>query len=308
MLLNFRVMSTCLLGTSFACIMVGAAETQSEPLWPETPPGPAAVVAGDEQDFTKPDDRLIAGKRIIKLGNVSRPQMQVFLPPEGKANGGAIVICPGGGFSILAWDLEGTEVAQWLNSLGYAAVVVKYRVPTRQHAAEDRWQGPVMDAQRALSLTRSRAAQWGLDPSRIGILGFSAGGETAARTAVRQGKRLYEPVDDADQASCAADFAVLIYPAGIAEEDGTLKDDYAVDGQTPPMFLVHAADDNVSCLHSVALFTALQKAEVPAELHIFTSGGHGYGLRPTDQAVARWPERAAGWLAELTAEAESAKP
>jgi len=308
MLLNCRTMMVCLLWASLVGITAAAAEPRSEPLWPETPPGPAAMVSGEEQDFTKPDDRLIAGKRIIKLGNVSRPEIQVFLPSEQQANGGAIVICPGGGFNILAWDLEGTEVAEWLNTLGYAAVVVKYRVPTRQHADQARWQGPVMDAQRALSLTRSRAEQWGLDPNHIGILGFSAGGETAARTAIQQGQRLYEPVDDADQASCAADFAVLIYPGGIAEEDGTLKPDYTVDSQTPPMFFVHAADDPISCLHSVALFTALKQAEVPAELHIYTHGGHGYGLRPTDQAVTRWTERAAGWLAEVTAKAESANP
>jgi acetyl esterase/lipase len=298
MLRTWRLKTACLLWAGLVCITAEAAEPQTEPLWPQTPPGPAAVVSGEEQDFTKPDDRLIAGERIIKLGNVSQPQLQVWLPPKEKSNGGAVVICPGGGFSILAWDLEGTEVAQWLNALGYAAVVVKYRVPTRQHQGQDRWLGPVMDAQRALSLTRSRAKQWGLDPNRIGILGFSAGGETAARTAVQQGQRLYEPVDDADQTSCAADFAVLIYPAGIAEADGALKAEYSVDSQTPPMFFVHAADDNVSCLHSVALFTALKKANVPAELHIFTTGGHGYGLRPTDEAVTRWPDRAAGWLAE----------
>lgn len=292
----------------FASTITSATEPRSEPLWPETPPGPAALVAGEEQDFTKPDDRLIAGRRIIKLGNVSRPEVQVFLPSEEQANGGAIVICPGGGFSILAWDLEGTEVAEWLNTLGYAAVVVKYRVPTRQHGDPGKWQGPVMDAQRALSLTRSRAEQWGLDPNRIGILGFSAGGETAARAAIQHGQRLYEPVDDADQVSCAADFAVLVYPGGIAEEDGTLKASYSVEAKTPPMFFVHAADDNVSCLHSVALFTALKQADVPAELHIFTRGGHGYGLRPTDQAVTRWTERAADWLAEVIAESESANP
>ncbi len=303
-----QALAVCLLVVCSVCVTTGAAEPPTEALWPGTPPGPAALVAGEEQDLTKPDDRLIAGKRIIKLGNVAQPEMQVFLPSEGQANGGAVVICPGGGFSILAWDLEGTEVAQWLTSLGFVAVVVKYRVPTRRHGGSGKWQGPVMDAQRALSLTRSRADQWGLDPNRIGILGFSAGGETAARAAVQQGQRLYEPVDEADHASCAANFAVLIYPAGIAEEDGTLKESYPVDAKTPPMFFVHAADDNVSCLHSVALFTALKQADVPAELHIFTTGGHGYGLRPTDQAVTRWTERAASWLEEIAAKAESANP
>jgi acetyl esterase/lipase len=293
----FRMAITfCLL---WCCLIRGSAtaeDPQPETLWPGRPPGPPALVKGDEQDMTKPEDKLIAGKRIIKLGNVSTPQMHVYLPPQETANGGAVVICPGGGFSILAWDLEGTEVAQWLNSLGLAAIVLKYRVPTREHEAAGKWQGPVMDAQRAISLTRSRAEQWGIDPGRIGILGFSAGGETAALVAVKQGKRLYQPIDDVDQVSCAADFAMLIYPGGIAEDDGSLKEDYAVNSQTPPMFFVHAADDRVTCLSSTALFTALKKADVPAEMHIYASGGHGYGSRSTDSAVTQWPQQAEGWL------------
>ena len=275
-------------------------------LWPKEPPGPPAVTNGPEQNLTKPEDRLIAGRRIIKLGNVSDPEMHVFLPPAERANGGAVVVCPGGGFSILAWDLEGTEVAEWLNSIGMAAVVVKYRVPTRQHGVPGKWQGPVMDAQRALSLTRHRAAEWNIDPQRIGILGFSAGGETAALTAVKNGRRLYEPTDEADRTPCVANFALLIYPGGIAEKDGVLKEDYRVDKQTPPMFFVHAADDNVTCQSSVALFSALQKAGVPAELHIHTSGGHGYGLRATNLPVTHWPRHAETWLKQLGLTASSA--
>jgi acetyl esterase/lipase len=275
-------------------------------LWPGTPPGPPAMTNGPQQDLTKPEDRLIAGRRIIKLGNVSDPEMHVFLPPAERASGGAVVVCPGGGFSILAWDLEGTEVAEWLNNIGMAAVVVKYRVPTRQHGVPGKWQGPVMDAQRALSLTRNRAADWNINPQRIGILGFSAGGETAALTAVKNGQRLYEPTDEADRTSCAADFALLIYPGGIAETDGVLKDDYRVDQQTPPMFFVHAADDNVTCQSSVALFSALKKAEVPAELHIYTTGGHGYGLRATNLPVTHWPSLAETWLNQMGFVAPSA--
>jgi acetyl esterase/lipase len=291
--------TVCLLWVCLVCGSATAEDPQVETLWPSTPPGPPALVQGDEQDMTKPEDRLIAGKRIIKLGNVSTPQMHVYLPAKEKANGGAVVICPGGGFSILAWDLEGTEVAQWLNSLGFAAIVVKYRVPTRGHDTPGKWQGPVMDTQRAISLTRSRADPWGLDPRRIGVMGFSAGGETAALVAVKKGDRLYQGVDEADQASCAANFAMLIYPGGIAEQDGTLKDDYPVDNETPPMFFIHAADDRVTCLSSTALFTALKQAEVPAELHIFASGGHGYGLRPTESAVTQWARRAEAWLKEM---------
>lgn len=286
-----------LLFLSFACV-ASAAEPIVIDLWPGKPPGPLSLTNGPEQDRTKPEDKLIAGRRIIKLGNVSKPQAHVYLPEPEKRTGGAVVICPGGGFSILAWDLEGTEVAEWLNELGLAAIVVKYRVPTRQHGSPGKWEGPVMDTQRALSITRAHADEWKLDPKHIGVLGFSAGGETAARTAVQHGNRLYQPMDERDKTSCAANFALLIYPGGIAEKDGSLKPGYSVGEATPPMFFVHAADDRVTCLHSVALFTALKKAQRSAELHIYASGGHGYGLRPTEEAVTRWPARAENWLRE----------
>ncbi|MFT5325733.1 MAG: acetyl esterase/lipase [Planctomycetaceae bacterium] len=278
---------------------VNAAEPLVIDLWPGEIPGPAAKTDGPERDFTKPDDNLIAGRRIIKLGNVSKPQAHVFQPEASKANGGAVVICPGGGFSILAWDLEGTEVAEWFNKLGFTAIVLKYRVPTRHHGEPGTWEGPVMDTQRALSLTRAHAAVWNLDPARVGVLGFSAGGVAAALAAVKKGQRLYEPLDQADEKSCAADFAMLIYPGGTIEKDGSLKAEYSVDQDTPPMFFVHAADDRVTCLSSVALFTALKKSGVSAELHIYSSGGHGYGLRPTEFPVTQWPERAETWLSQM---------
>ncbi len=151
------------------------AQTSILKLWPDTPPGPAAKVVGEERDLTTPEDKLIAGRKIIKLGHVGIPQMHVYLPPKEKAVGGAVLVCPGGGFSILAWDLEGTEIAEWLNSLGLAAIVVKYRVPTREQGddlneagnAPLKAVGPVMDAQRAMSLTRSKATEWNLDPNAL---------------------------------------------------------------------------------------------------------------------------------------------
>jgi acetyl esterase/lipase len=268
-------------------------------LWPGKPPGPQALVDGLERDRQKPEDRRIAGRTVMKLGNVAHPEMHVFVPPREKANGAACVVCPGGGFSILAWDLEGTEVAEWLNSFGVAAVVLKYRVPTRQHGWPRIWQGPVMDAQRALSLVRSRAMMWRVDPKRIGILGFSAGGATAALTAVKKGDRLYEPLDEADKQSCAANFAILVYPGGITDPEDKLREEYRVDTNTPPMFFAHAADDRVKCEGSAQLFLALKKAKVPAELHIYRDGGHGYGLRADWPRVTHWPREARGWLHDL---------
>lgn len=281
-------------------VLVSPSFALAEPLvvglWPGAPPGPPAKVTGPEINQTKPEDNLIAGRPLIRLGNVNAPEVHVFLPTKEKANGSAVVICPGGGFSILAWDLEGTEVASWLNEKGIAALVVKYRVPTREYDVPGKWQGPVMDTQRALSLARSHTADWGLDSRRVGVMGFSAGGETAALAAVRRGQRLYDKVDAVGEVGCHADFALLIYPGGIAGPDGTLKSDYVVTPETPPMFFVHAADDKVTCLSSTALFTALKKAGVPADLHIFATGGHGYGLRRTDAPVTQWPRLALDWF------------
>jgi acetyl esterase/lipase len=285
-----------------------AAEPNIIKLWPGEVPGPGAKVNGAETDIAKQDDKLIAGRRIIKLGNVSAPEMHVLLPAKEKANGGTVLVCPGGGFSILAWDLEGTEVADWLNSLGFAAVVLKYRVPTREHGdalnnagtMPLKAVGPVMDAQRAMSLTRAHAAEWGLDAKRIGIMGFSAGGETAGLAALLGDQRAYANLDAADEQSCAPNFALLIYPGGFFDkETGGLKPYLKVTKETPPMFFAMAQDDHVNSLNCTALYAALTQAMVPAELHLFTRGGHGYGLRATCTPVTQWPNRAVRWLRDL---------
>lgn len=277
-------------------------------LWPAAMPGPAPRTEGVERDLTKPEDKLIAGRAIIKLGHVAAPQMHVYLPPKERAQGGAVLICPGGGFNILAWDLEGTEVAEWLNSLGFAAIVVKYRVPTgmlgddldESGLSPLRSLGPLMDAQRAVSLTRAHAGEWGIDPKRVGILGFSAGGATAGLAALHGEKRAYPKGDPADEWSCAPNFALLIYPGGFVEKGtGELRPHLKVGKDTPPVFFVMAEDDRVDCDNCTALFTALKHAQVPAELHIYTHGGHGYGLRPTEMPVTRWPAPAADWLRAL---------
>ncbi len=263
-------------------------------LWPEEPPEPSIQV-GEEQDFTKPEDNLVAGKRIIKLGNVRTPQIHVFLPDAGHRSEAAMVICPGGGYNILAWDLEGTEVADWLNSLGMTAIVLKYRVPTREQ--NPKWKAPVQDAQRAISLARNHAAEWKISPKKIGILGFSAGGETAARTALAP-VRQYQRMDETDDVSCRPDYAVLIYPAYLANDSKTgLREDVAVSKDAPPMFLAHAFDDPVVPESSVFLFLALKAAGIPSELHIYDAGGHGYGLRSVESLpVTGWTGRCADWM------------
>lgn len=265
-------------------------------LWPGVPPGPAANVSGDERDTTGSDGARIAGRSVIRLGHVKTPQLHVYRPDPAKANGAAVAICPGGGFSILAWDLEGTEVARWFTGRGFLAAVVKYRVPTRDTGEAGRWIGPVMDTQRALTLLRHRAKGWGIDTQRVGVLGFSAGGAAAAIAATRAGERLYSPIDSADAAGCEASFAVLVYTGGLGDEGGGLRDFVRVTAKAPPTFIVHAADDRVTPLTSTALFNALQREKVPAELHVFSRGGHGYGMRETEVPVTRWGAPLEVWL------------
>jgi acetyl esterase/lipase len=265
-------------------------------LWPSEPPAPKHEVAGPEQDTTKPTDKLIAGRRIIKLANVAVPEMHVLLPAKESRNGAAVVVCPGGGFNILAWDLEGTEVAEWLNSRGVVGIVLKYRVPMR--GVEPRWLPPVQDAQRAISLVRSRAAEWGIDPKRVGVLGFSAGGCTGGMTAVKNGSRQYAESDNADKFSCRPDFAVLIYPGGMFDDkQQQLQPEVEVNKEIPPFFMAQAFDDRVPVQNCLALAMALKKAGGSCELHIYDRGGHGYGLRPqADMPVTTWPQRCEQWM------------
>jgi acetyl esterase/lipase len=265
--------------------------SQTIDLWPGAAPGENGTI-GEEQAKTKDD-----GKTITSLTNVTKPTITVSRPEKDKDTGVAIVVCPGGGYNNLAWDHEGAMVARWLNSIGVTAAVLKYRVPRRPDTPKG--QPPVqalMDAQRALSLVRSKADDWGLDPKRIGILGFSAGGHLGAWASTNSDKRSYEAIDAADRADCRPDFAVLIYPGGVIQR-GTdqLTPEIRVTSQTPPTFLVHATDDPGS-ENSVYLYLALKRAGVPVEAHLYGSGGHGFGMRPGDKPNASWPQRCEDWL------------
>ncbi len=263
------------------------------PLWPGKAPG--AQIKGEEVDTTTPKMNKVAGKRLIRLANVSKPTISFYPAPKKNNTGAAVVICPGGGYHILALDLEGTEVAEWFNRIGVNAIVLKYRVPTGR--LKVKWETPLMDAQRAMGLVRSNAKDWGIDPKRIGILGFSAGGNLAGLTSTRFDERAYEAIDDVDRTSARPDFAALIYPAWLNKK-GTveLENHVPVTAKTPPVFFAHAADDRIECEASVAFFLELKRHKVPAELHVYNSGGHGYGLRRTEFPVTSWPDRLQAWL------------
>ncbi|HLJ97757.1 MAG TPA: alpha/beta hydrolase [Gemmataceae bacterium] len=282
--MRFALLSSTL--AFFICLTAGRAAEQPLvlDLWPGKVPG-ETTASGEE--------KLTGEKGRRQLTNVSKPTLTVYRPDKDKNTGVAVIIAPGGGYRFLAWDHEGEDVAAWLNSLGVTGVLLKYRVPRRpDHPA-----GPLQDAQRALSLVRSKAKEWGMDPKRIGMLGFSAGGHLTALTATNFDKRAYDPSDDADQVSCRPDFAVIIYPGGVVDRSREKLDPaIRVSKETPPTFLAQSNDDQVGPQNSAVLYLALKKAQVPAELHIFATGGHGYGMRPSKNPCSEWPKRCEEWL------------
>ena len=233
---------------------------------------------------------------VTRIGNVTVPTLTAY-PVAGASKAPAVVVCPGGGYHILAWDLEGTEIAAWLNRQGIAAFILKYRV-------SDGVSDPAFcDGQRAVSLVRSRAAEFGVDPAKIGIMGFSAGANLSARVSTNSRKRGYAPVDDADRVSCRPDFTLLVYPWALVKGPDSekflpleLRAEFPVDSTTPPAFLVQTMDDPYHAENAMAYCAALKAAGVAAELHIFPDGGHGYGVRPHGHAVDGWEKLAAAWL------------
>ena len=260
-------------------------------LWPATPPGRIAA-KGQEKDTTDAKGGKVAGKSVIRLGNVSSPTLTIYKPAADKNCGTAVLICPGGGYNILAMDLEGTEVCEWLNSLGVTAGLLKYRVPKSE--GDPRPIEALQDAQRAMSLLRGRAEGLGVNSQRIGVLGFSAGGHLSARLSTNYSKRAYESVDEMDRVTCKPDFAVLVYPAYLIHKEA--EQELPVDAQTPPMFLTMAADDPVDADNVLKFALALKHAKVPVELHLYPRGGHGFGLRRTEAACTQWPDRASEWM------------
>ncbi len=263
-------------------------------LWPGTPPGEKGGLPA-EHESAKPSDPLVGGRTVMKTADVSTPTLTFYPAPAGQATGTTVVVFPGGGYYILAWDLEGTEVCDWLNSIGVNAVLVKYRVPRREGRAPSA--APLEDAQRALGLTRLHAKEWAVNPGRIGILGFSAGGNLCAVLSASTA-RTYPKLDAADDQPFAPNFQVLVYPAYLAKDDTGpgLMPDVAVTPATPPTFLVMAEDDPVHVENVFAYGLALKAAQVPMELHVYPTGGHGYGLRPSRDNVTTWPARVADWM------------
>jgi acetyl esterase/lipase len=273
-------------------------------IWPGAAPN-AQPVAGPEVATTD-KDFLVAGRPWVQVGQVSQPTMTVY-SPKGKNTGAAVVVFPGGGYWILAIDLEGTEVCDWLTSSGITCVLLKYRVPGDHLSPRS---GPypkspmaLEDAQRTVGLVRFHAAEWHIDPHRIGVLGFSAGGHLVAAISTHFEKRLYPAVDAADKESCRPDFGVAVFPGHMLENTSKpfeLNPYVPVTSQTSPTFLLQAEDDPIdTVMNSLVYYAALKKAGVPVEMHLYAHGGHAFGLRRTKLPVTRWPELVETWLATI---------
>ena len=266
-------------------------------IWPDAAPAQpgSTATSAPEADTTTAKDNLIAGKPLIRLGNVSTPTITLYRPSR-KYTGAAVVVFPGGAYRILAIDLEGTEVCAWLNSAGITCVLLKYRVP--DSGPYPKSAAALQDVQRALGIVRQHATEWKIDPKRIGVLGFSAGAHLAAALSTHFDKRLYDRIDAADALSCRPDFAVIVYPGylAIAEQNFVPNAEIHVTEQTPPSFIVQAEDDPVHVENSTVYFLALKNAKVPAEMHLYAQGGHGYGLRRTSLPVTDWPHLVETWL------------
>ena len=282
------------------------------PLWERSPP--------NSQPFVQPEEHAQEGS-ILWFRHISAPSIEVRLPSRGNATGQAVIVCPGGGYGGLAYDWEGTDVAGWLNGRGVAAVILRYRLPVDGDVAHQKWLSPLLDAQRAIRFTRAHAAEWNINPAKVGIMGFSAGGHLASTAGTHFDAENPKGSDAIDRLSSRPDFLILIYPvislleyAHVGSRENLLgknpsdalvrrySNELQVTAQTPPTFLVHASDDSVVPVQNSLLFyEALVAHKVPAELHVYPKGGHGFSLALGQGRLNDWTELCARWLKDLPA-------
>ena len=274
------------------------------PIWPHGAPGSRPLKEPESSAIVVEaggHPRLVGGKPWTYVANVSQPTMTVY-SPVGTNTGAAVLVFPGGGYNVLAMDLEGTEACDWLTSKGITCVLLKYRVPCAVSGPYRNCLAALQDAQRAIGLLRHGAAQWHIDPRRIGVLGFSAGGHMVVTTSTHFDRRLYPAIDAADSTSCRPDFAIALYPGHLAIRGrlNAMNPDVRVTSRTPPTLLIQAEDDPVDPVeNSIVYHAALRKAGVATEMHLFVKGGHAFGLRRTAFPITEWPQLAEQWLATI---------
>jgi len=302
-----KTKSAIILFIFFSSLMInGSAQTLTLKLWPDGIPG-------SKTDPSYVEKITVTNGVITRCEKVVTPDLTIFLPAPEKANGTAVLICPGGGYGVLAFDHEGNAIARWLNDYGIAGIILKYRLPSDQIMI-DKSIGPLQDAQEAMRVIRRNAAEWKIDPKKVGVIGFSAGGHLASTISTHYDDRVYKVKDNT---SARPDFSLLIYP--VVSMDTTIthrgtrnnliglnpteknvyrfSNEKQITGDTPPAFLVHSSDDNVvPVMNSIGYYMGLQKNKIPAELHIFQKGGHGYGLAPNGGTESSWPGLCIKWM------------
>ena len=291
-IINFYTLTIWLTG-SF--ISLSSVESLTLELWPSTAPG---EVQGEinEEEIRKPVD----ANDVLRIANVTVPTLSIYPANNDSSTGTSILVCPGGGYNILAYEHEGTQVCEWLNEIGITGILLKYRVPRRKNRLPH--QAPLQDIQRAMGIVRKNADKWGIRSDRIGVLGFSAGGNLAMMALTNYQNRTYTKIDKADSFSCKPDFGILIYPAYLVDrsERNALFPEIKITADTSPCFFVHTGDDRVPGEGSVLAYLELEKAGVLGNsLHIYPFGGHGYGMKKTGKPVSSWPKRAEEWMSEM---------
>ncbi|MDH6304757.1 acetyl esterase/lipase [Parabacteroides sp. PF5-5] len=260
-------------------------------------PGGAPGETVDLIEKADTDGAKTGGEPVLRISNVCEPTVTIYQAPEDIAVGTAMIVCPGGGYNILAYDLEGDEVCEWLNSIGITAVLLKYRVPRRE--GKEKHEAPLQDVQRAIGYIRAHADNLGIDKERIGVMGFSAGAHLSATASNNFQQRTYPYIDATDKVSCRPDFCLLVYPAYLDRENFGIAPELKVTSQTPPTMIIQTEDDKSYINSSLFYYYALKEAGVSAWMHLYSKGGHGYGLRDTGATVNEWPERAEDWFREI---------
>ena len=295
---------------SFSILMISAnAQNNVLKIWPDGIPGSIININYFEKS-------MVTNERVSRYEKVTDPSITVFLPAVEKATGAAVLICPGGGYGVLSFDHEGFAIARWLNDNGIAGIILKYRLPS-DLIMKDKSVGPLQDAQEAMRIIRRKASEWKIDPRKIGVIGFSAGGHLASTLSTHYAEKVYEIKDTT---SARPDFSLLIYPVisfdssfthsgsrknliGDNPSDEAVKhfsNELLITDNTPPAFLVHSADDKVVPVkNSIVYFEGLVKNNIPAELHVFQKGGHGYGLAINNGTQSAWPDLCLNWLKEI---------
>lgn len=294
----------------FLCINLITINITAQPfivkLWP-------GGIPGSKTDESYIEKITTQDGRVTRCDRVTNPDLTVYLPPADKANGAAVLICPGGGYGTLAFDHEGHAIAKWLNDNGIAGIILKYRLPS-DRIMENKSIGPLQDAQEAIRIIRRNNSEWKINTRKIGVIGFSAGGHLASTLSTHYDENVYKVIDNV---SARPDFSILIYPVvsfdttithrgsrnnliGLKPDEALVRhfsNELQITADTPPAFLVHSADDYaVPAANSIGYFKGLQKNKIPAELHIFQKGGHGYGLSPGGGTESAWPDLCLNWL------------